>query len=139
MLYEIQRLSTELVYIKWTASSPANGRDEKQFIKELIEVLEKSEQPLYFISDLRKGRITGIATLNQLAQISHHKHWAGSTAFGRNPLSSIFVGTFSSLARQSSEHQEMQDTPEQSLAYLESLKPGLTDKIDWNEVLEVKT
>jgi hypothetical protein len=133
--YSILKLSAELFYIRWLSSAKENTHPEKEFIPELSSLLDKSPHPVYFISDLRKGRIMTVNVLNQLATLSHHKNWAGSTAFSSDPIASIFVGTFSKLAKQKSEHREIYTTPEESLAYLESLKAGLTQDIDWNSVL----
>jgi hypothetical protein len=139
MNYSIRQLSSELFYIRWHPRSGFNVADEKQFIHDLKVILNHAPDPVYFISDLRQGRITNVAVLNELAHLTRHKHWAGSTAFGKNPLSAIFVNTFSALAGQSRSHKEIYDTPEECLMYLESLRLHLTHGIDWNEVLSVNT
>jgi hypothetical protein len=135
--YSIQKLSDELYYIRWSAAPKAESKPEKDFIPALSALLDESPHPIYFISDLRKGRIMNVGVINQLASLSHHKNWAGSTAFSSDPIASIFVGTFSKLAKQKSEHREIQNTPEESLAYLESLKESITDNIDWDMVLSL--
>lgn len=136
MSYQIKPVSPELVYIKWYANTDPRGKAEATFIADLTACLNQAPHPIYFISDVRAGRITDVGTLSQLANLTRHKNWAGSTAFAQNPLSAIFVSTFASLAKKGREHQEMQDTPGDALAYLESLKPGITNGIDWQSVLE---
>lgn len=133
--YVIQQLTDDLVYIKWHSSSTV-GAAESSFISTLTALMNTSSCPLFIISDLRQGRITDVNIIKQLAGLTKHKNYGGSTAFGNNPLSSIFVGTFSILANQKANHKEMQDTPEAALIALEELKPGITTSVDWNELLK---
>lgn len=136
MKYHIHQLSKELVYIRWAGLPQPNTETEIAYLDELKSLLDQAEQPLYFISDLRQGRIVDIEILKQLAALTQHPKWAGSTAFAHNPISSIFAETFSRFAYRDKNHQEIWETPEEALAYLESIKPGVTQGIDWNSIIK---
>lgn len=135
MDYFIKRLSESLVYIKWLRTPNDNSPSEQQFIDEVNQLINEATSPQYFISDLRDGRIVNVATLRQLGKLTLHDNWGGSTAFSKNPVTSIMVGVFSRFARKDRPQDEIWNTPEEALAYLESLKPDITQGIDWNKVL----
>lgn len=135
MDYEIKQLSTNLIFIRWLHSPTSNSSTEKQFLADLKTLLDESEDRLYFLSDLRKGRIINVKTLQKLAQLADHPHWGGSTAFSQSPTTADFVRVFATLAKQASIQDEHQDTPEGALAYLEKIKPGITEGIDWEALL----
>lgn len=132
--YVMRQLSDELIYIKWHTSATV-GAPESGFIPDLTTAMDKADRPQFIISDLRQGRITDVNIIKLLAGLTKHRNYGGSTAFGNNPLSSIFVGTFSILANKKGDQKEMQDTPEAALIALEELKPGITHDIDWNALL----
>ncbi len=136
MKYIIHRLSPDLVLITWVGLPQTGTRVELAFLAELKQLLDQADQPFYLISDLRQGRIVDVGLLKQLADLTQHKNWAGSSAFANNPISAIFVDTFTKFAHFDKGHREIWDTPEEALAYLESLKPGITANIDWNEVIK---
>ncbi|HEX2620578.1 MAG TPA: hypothetical protein VHL11_10530, partial [Phototrophicaceae bacterium] len=63
-----------------------------------------------------------------------------SAAFSQNPISRIFVGTFLRFSGSSGGNStnEMQEKAEDALAFLESLKPGSTTGIDWDQLLTIR-
>lgn len=135
MDYIIKQLSNELVYIRWYTSPPVGSLINAQFLHEIDQLLVKTTTPLFFISDLRDGRIIDVRVLQQLAEYAKRPQWAGSTAFSKNPITALLVRSFKNFARVGTSKDEMQTTPEQALVYLESLKEGLTQNINWDEVL----
>ncbi len=59
--YRINIISNQLVYIAWD-KNPL--RDEAyRFIDDLTVILDDATQPLYFLSDLRHGRIIDIRAI----------------------------------------------------------------------------
>ena len=136
MSYDIQRLSDELVLIKWHKTPAANTGIEERYLQELKQLLDQSPKPLYFISDLRQGRIINVRTLRALGQLTGHKNWAGSTAFSQNPVTKVLVNSFKSFAAEGDTNDEMQNTPEEALAFLEKLKPGLVRGIAWDNIIQ---
>lgn len=126
MTYTIEALKQNLILIVWR--QPPQRRQGYQYLRELEERLNAAEAPLYFISDLRKGRIADIRIISQL---SRHPNWAGSTAFSRDPMTRMLVGTYQRLTEKEQERNTMYDTPEQAIAFLESLEEGLTAGVDW--------
>jgi hypothetical protein len=64
------------------------------------DMLDSAPQPLYFLSDLRKGRIVGMRAIAELGKCTQHPKWAGSTAFTQNPISRLFVDSFRSMTCQ---------------------------------------
>jgi len=137
MDYEITKLSNELIFIRWHRSPSPSSKVERAFLDELRNMLDEANNPIYFISDLRHGRIINVLTLQRLAEIAQHKNWGGSTAFSSKSTTGDFVRTFAILSRQDEPADEHHDTPEAAVAYLERLKTGITDDIDWVKVLEI--
>lgn len=136
MVYEIQRLSEKLVHIRWDRTP--NHAQCQEFIVELRDIVEASEDGLYFISDLRKGRIIDVKTIQRLSELTQHENWLGSVAFTANPLSDIFAGTYRSMLISKKESNAIIPEADKALAFLESLQTGLTDNIDWESVLNQK-
>ena len=134
MSYTIQHLSKELIFISWKGTPSTNVA--KQFIKELHEIVNISDKAIYFMSDLRKGRIIDIRVISELGRLTQHKNWGGSVAFTNNIISKTFVKTFRKLSFNQQESNAMFDEFEDARAFLEHLKPDVTDGIDWLTVLE---
>ncbi len=137
MAYEIQKLSEQLVHIRWERTP--NFAQCQEFITELRDIVETSEIGLYFISDLRRGRIIDVKTIQRLSQLTQHENWLGSVAFTANPLSDIFAGTYRNMLVNKKESNTIIPEADKALAFLESLQAGLTDDIDWASVLEQKS
>lgn len=135
MDYQIKRLTESLVYIKWLRTPSLNSQSERQYVVDVQKLLDDASSPQYFISDLRKGRIVTVNILRQLGRFTEHKNWGGSTAFSKNPVTSIMVDVFSRFAHKERPQDEIWTTPEEALAYLETLKPKITEGINWNAVL----
>ncbi len=134
--YKVVQLTSELVYIKWHRFAQDDQYvEEQRYIDDIQALLDNAAHPLFFLSDLRGGRIMDITRLKQLAELTHHPNWAGSAAFAKDPLATIFVGVFRQLTRQDQQHPEIYEQPEEAVSFLESLKPGLTTGIDWAAVL----
>ncbi|MBZ0298632.1 MAG: hypothetical protein K8J31_02780 [Anaerolineae bacterium] len=129
-------LSPELIYIRWNQTPQPGSGVDAQFLSDLQTLLEDAPQPVYFISDLRRGRITDMRTIQMLAQLARHKNWAGSTAFSQDPITSILVQSFRAFTRtDSASNDHIETTPEAALNFLNTLKPGLVDGIDWDAVI----
>ncbi|MBE0689356.1 MAG: hypothetical protein IH587_04460 [Anaerolineae bacterium] len=135
MSYSVHKLSERLYYIRWL--KPPTSAEGHAFVDSLGRLLEESPQPVYFISDLRNGQITDVQVLRRLGGLTKHEKWAGSTAFSERIASKVFVNLFTALAQ--TRHREIWPTAEEALAYLESVCPGLTANIDWQDVLADKS
>lgn len=127
------RLSDRLVLITWTRTPDKTA--EEDYLKQLGELLDAAEKPTYFISDIRKGRIIGMRSIQKLSEFTAHKNWAGSTAFSKDPVSKILLNSFKALSAKSESRNEMHTTPEEAISFIESLEPGITKDIDWDKVL----
>lgn len=136
--YVIQRLKPNLVFIRWLQSPARNSAAERDFLDALANVLERVDVPQYFISDLRRGRIIGQKALMHLSNLASHAKWGGSTAFYDNPVSAIYAQTFQNLVRSLDEKDRIYERPQQALEFLESLEPGITTDVDWNELLGIE-
>ena len=134
MAYEIHQLSDQLIFIVWTRYP--SSLEEKQFLLEHKQQLDDATQPLYFISDLRRGKVMSVSTLSEMSKLARHDNYGGGTAFSSDPLSKIMVDSFRSLTREAKERTQMFDAPEDALAFLESLSPGITQDIDWEEYIQ---
>ncbi|HEX2907629.1 MAG TPA: hypothetical protein VHO69_12245 [Phototrophicaceae bacterium] len=138
MDYQIKKLTDELIFIQWRQTPTVNSEVENQYLKELEQLLTAAPQPVYFLSDLRSGRIVNLRAIRRLGELTQHRNWAGSTAFSKDPITSLLVRSFQSYAQKSPSKNEMQTTPEEALSFLEALKPGLTEGIDWPTVLKIR-
>ncbi|GAB4545998.1 MAG: hypothetical protein OHK0023_05110 [Anaerolineae bacterium] len=139
MYYEIRPLSDQLYFIRWFPTPAENRRPESQYVWEIADILRKAEQPLYFLSDLRLGRITNVSILQQLAKVINHSKYGGSTAFSESLMSELFVGVFSRFADPGEAEHAFYKTLDQALGYLERIKPGITAEINWETVVKTLT
>ncbi len=137
MDYQIILASDQLVFIRWLRESTSMDV-ETQFLSEIQALLDNAEQPLYFISDLRKGRIVNVESLRELGELTKHANCGGETGFTNNPYTTQFMKLFARFAAKPQSSRNLANSPEQSIAYLESLVPGLTQGIDWDALLEMK-
>ncbi len=133
--YRLQALTKELVYIKWYRLSKEETQSKIHFIRDMEQLLDQAEAPLYFLSDLRQGRIVDVNLLQKLGGLTQHANYGGGSAFSKDVLSEIFVGLFSKFAAPKQGDSVFYENIEDALAYLESLKAGLAHNIDWNAVL----
>ena len=131
MAYEFKHLSSNLILITWKRYPTKD--EEEAFLKEHTQQLSDATEPLYYISDLRSGRITNLDTINRLSKLAKHENYGGSTAFSKDFMSKIVVKTFQMFTSEAETKSRMFETVEEAIAYLESLKAGLTQNIDWNE------
>jgi hypothetical protein len=137
MHYYLKALSEELLFIKWYKVPVGEAtQPESHFIHDLKERLDTSPHPLYFLSDLRQGRITDVKILHQLGQLTRHANYGGGMAFSGDLISGIFVGVFSEFALPEKGTDVFHETIQDALAHLEAMKPGVTQVVDWAEVLE---
>lgn len=137
MDYKTKKLASNLIFIKWYRTPPLNSPVVDQFTRELELILEKADQPVYFISDLRKGRIIDMRAIRRLGDLTRHKNWGGSTAFSKEPISAIFVRSFQKFSGQITSRDTMHTTPEEAFGFLEALKPGITQDLDWSDIASV--
>ena len=133
MPYQIQQLNDHLIFIVWRRT-PAK-REAEKFIEELKGILEKAANPLYFLSDLRRGRIITVSVLRELGLLSHHPNLAGSAGFTRDPMSQLFAGTYHKMLTSTAEKNLIFDEPDEALAFLETMAQGITEKINWQQLL----
>lgn len=137
-MYEFKWLNEKLLYIK--LNTDVSSEVTRLFIKEIYAQLNKRTIPFYILVDLRLGIISDQQVLSRIKFLTHHDRWAGSVAFHRDPVSDISNTTFQSINLCSQDKDRIFNIPEEALAHLESLESGLTDNIDWYDVLmtEVK-
>ncbi|MBL8131913.1 MAG: hypothetical protein JNL42_08650 [Anaerolineae bacterium] len=132
--YTFSRLNDHLVMISWQRSPRSD--EAKQYITDLTRLLDDSPEPLFFISDMRKGRIMEMSIIKQLSELARHPHWAGSTAFTETSLSRMFGEDYRRMVvADKVDRNQIFREPEQALAYLETLCPGLTAGVDWEALL----
>jgi hypothetical protein len=127
--YSFNPLSEQVVLITWVKNP---SLDEAQsFITDLKTLLDNSPKPLYFISELSRGRIVDIRIIQQLGALTQHAHWSGSSAFTKSIISQIFVGQFQKSHPNIPERNQIFDQAQEAIDFLEALSPGLTTGIDW--------
>lgn len=133
--YEIIMLSDELALLRWYRTPAKGAASTEAYLHEIKRILDQSTVPVYFLSDLRYGRIVDVRALQKLGQLTQHANMAGSTAFSSDPITALMVRAFRSFAYKADSRHEMQSTPEAALAFLEMLHPGITENIDWETVI----
>jgi hypothetical protein len=135
MYYTLLNITDELLFIKWYRSPSAATKPQEEYVDDLRARLEASEFPLYFLSDLREGRIMDVTIIQRLGRLTHHDNYGAGAAFSKDVFSSVFVGVFSRFAKQEKGEGVFFEKMEDALAYLESFKPGVTRDIDWGAAL----
>ena len=135
MHYEIQPLSKQLIFVRWFPQATSRSRPQSEYITEIAHLLNAATEPLYFLSDLRFGRITDVRLLQQLAKVTFHSSYGGSTAFSGSLLSELFVGVYSKFADPGEAENAFYKTLDQALGYLERIKPNITEGIDWQGIV----
>jgi hypothetical protein len=128
MSYAVNRLSPRLVMVVWLRTPLPH--EAKDFIQTLQTLLDKADEPQYFISDLRRGQIVDVRIIHQLSALTKHANWAGSTAFSQSPISKLFLGSFRKMVTASDKNMTF-DLPEDAIAFLEALSPVLTSAVNW--------
>jgi hypothetical protein len=138
MAYKFINLSDELILIRWNRAP--TKEEGAQYITEFTDLLDKAPHKLYVISDLRRGHISDARTIQGLSRLASHKNLGAGTAFASGmadqSLKGIFVGLFVSLSGDRSRVGQIAGSLDEALEYLEKAKPGVTENIDWEEVLK---
>ena len=129
--YDLRQVTDELIFVKWQKTANALTRPETDYIEDLRKRLKDSPYPLYFLSDLRKGRIIDVGILQKLGGLTRHVNYGGGSAFSEDVISSMFVGIFSKFATAEKGTSVFYKTIDDALVYLEALKPGVTQAVDW--------
>ena len=133
MTYSIQPLNNTLIYVTWHRT-PSTA-EAITYIDKLKQLLDATPNQLYFISDLRQGRIIDIRVIQSLSKLASHASWAGSVAFSSDMISRSFVNIFKNMVIDPNDHNVMFDEFEKARAFLEMLKPGITENIKWEAIL----
>lgn len=142
MSYQIYPLKENLVFITWFQRPHIRSAVEQKFTNELSQLLEDASEPVYFISDLRRGFIRNPVALRSLAKTFNHPNFAGAAAFSNDVIVGIDYSIYlvSSRRYTYTRHREapqLYSHAESALAYLESKSPNLTRDIDWQALLHV--
>jgi len=140
MTYRILWLSPRLYYVKWFEIPKPNSQLMKNYFFELNAILDSEDDTVYFLSDMRKGHITNVHLLLQLAKVLSHKNYGGGAAFSDRVAASTDMSMFryiqnASRSATTNHHHELFITANEAIDYLESLKTGITDNINWDEIL----
>ena len=134
--YDLRPLTDELIFVKWYKTANSLTRPEADYIDDLRQRLNASPQPLYFLSDLRAGRIMDVSILQKLGNLTRHPNYGGGSAFSEDVIASMFVGIFSKFATAEKGTSVFFKTISDALAHLEALKPGVASPIDWQSFIE---
>jgi len=140
MSYRILWLNPCLYYVKWFEIPKPNSQMMKNYFFELNAILDSEENPVYFLSDLRKGHITNVHLLLQLAKVLNHKNYGGGAAFSDKGSASTDMSMFQYIQKMSrsttaNTNHQLFVTAEEAIAYLESLEADITRDIHWEEIL----
>lgn len=134
--YDLRPLTDELIFVKWYKVANAFTRPEVEYIDDLRQRLSESPHPLYFLSDLRAGRIMDVGILQKLGNLTRHANYGGGSAFSEDVVASMFVGIFSKFAAAEKGTSVFYKTIDDALGYLEALKPGVTSPVDWQSFID---
>ncbi|MBI1281229.1 MAG: hypothetical protein GC179_24090 [Anaerolineaceae bacterium] len=129
--YDLRQVTDELIFVKWHKTANSQTQPETVYIDDLRKRLNMSPHPLYFLSDLRQGRIIDVGIIQKLGSLTHHPNYGGGSAFSEDVVSSMVVGIFSKFATAEKGTSVFYKNINEALAYLEALKPHVTTSIDW--------
>jgi hypothetical protein len=132
----MQLFKADFLLIRWLSASAEGYQPQTDYIGQLRAYLEAAKQPIYCLSDLRHGRITNVRILQQLGKLTYHPMFGGRTAFAGDVGAEVYVGVFSHFASRPKREDTVHSSLEAALAYLEKLKAGITEGIDWSSVFE---
>jgi len=129
-----------LYYIKWFEIPKPNSTLMKNYFFELNAILDSEDQQVYFLSDLREGHITNVHLLLQLAKVLNHENFGGCCYFSDKTAASRDITMFryiqsTSRSTGDSNKHALFSTAEEAINHVESLEQGITQQIDWDEIL----
>ncbi|MFP4322685.1 MAG: hypothetical protein ACLFTK_09540 [Anaerolineales bacterium] len=105
-------------------------------MRDIQKILDEATVPQYFLSDLRRGRIGNVKVLHRLSKIADHPLWGGGASFSQDPLTSMFVEVFAGFVKTAAQRSDgIFNSPEEAIAHLDSLRPGLAESIQWATVI----
>ena len=136
--YECIELKPNLYLLRWRRTPSVGAPVEEKFLTELRDILNNAKTPVYFISDLRKGKLLNALTLRELGLLTQHPKWGGSTAFSADPVTNLVVNVFKRYTKGGSTYNSRDLTwekPVDAITYLESLEPSITEDVDWQSVI----
>lgn len=137
-VYAIKPLSSQLVYIKWYKNPPICNDFQNDFLAKLKTLLDQAQDKLYFISDLRKGRIHDAKFIRKLAfLLTNHPRYGGSTSFAMDGISRALVSVFT-LASRRGYQTEIYPNADAAFSYIESICPSILDGIDWQAEVDAE-
>ena len=131
--YTFTHINDRLILISWLRSPSFS--QEVDFIRELRQLLDDASTPLYFISDVRNGRMISAQAISQLVNLTNHENWGGSTAFSDNSLSNIFVSQFYRSLGTVKDANSTFQYAEEAIAYLQTIAPDITNDVNWSSYL----
>lgn len=134
MFYKMQLLKSDLLLIRWHSEPLEGYRPEANYLGDFRKYLDEATQPIYVLSDLRHGKITDVRILQQLGRLTFHTNYGSGTAFSDDMGAEIYVGVFSRFAARPKREEGVHSSLAEALAYLESLKAGVTEGADWENV-----
>lgn len=139
MYYTLKHLTPTLIFVKWFRhpDDSEHRRLDMDYVKDLRTRMDAAEAPLFFLSDLRQGRIENIRIVQRLASLTTHANYGGGVAFSKRDLSAnMMVGLFSRFTENDKGERVFFETLEQALARLEEMQPGVTGGVDWKAFVE---
>jgi hypothetical protein len=139
MYYTLKHLTPNLIFVKWFRhpDDTENRHLDMDYVKDLRTRMDAAESPLFFLSDLRQGRIENIRIVQRLALLTNHANYGGGVAFSKRDLSAnMMVGLFSRFTENDKGERVFFETLEQALARLEEMQPGVTAAVDWKAFVE---
>lgn len=133
MVYQFNFLTNNLVFIAWEKHPTIE--QALQFLQDFEVLLNEANQPLYFISDLRRGYIQNTGLIRRLSALNQHPNYAGGTGFADDILSNSLLRLWKQFSRDEDPVSQVWPRAKDAVEYLESLQPGLTHGVEWRTVL----
>ena len=128
----ITQLKPDLIFAKWYFTPVNNTEVVQKYFARLRHLLQIATTPIYAVADLRDGQITEARWLYELSKVLDHPHWGGGVAFSEVLSGTVYADMF---AQFSEKEQPATHSLDAALATLETLKPGITQGVDWMAVL----
>ncbi len=129
MAYVFERLSPQLVFIRW--HKMPDKRAVRLWLSDIETSLKEADEPQYFVSDLRNGHVKDVRMLRKHGELTHHPHYGGGVTLGLDFRAEFFVNTADNPGK--SGQITNKQTHEAVAQALENMEPGITDDVDLRE------
>jgi methyltransferase-like protein len=140
MSHRIHKLKDNLYFITWLEMPKIASHENEVYVEELSEILEKSTEPLYFITDMRRAHLSNPRALSAVAKAMNHSNFGAGASFSNDAMADVHYSLYlmnTIRHHHTHEHEapELFHRAEDAIAFIEDQVPGITSELDWRRIL----